>query len=215
MLDSIADVMKEAYARGWITVRDGNASFKRINEDYLYITPSGVRKQHLNAEMMLKLKLHNIDDTLHVGLNSIERVDDDYQRKIIGLNPSGELALHYLLQKRINTNNRVVLHLHPTYIIAAMYAGIDLQKLSDKFPELSRYTSVGPTVPMIPPVSEELEWASVKALNLDQSTGLVDFNIIGLDRHGIIAIGKDAWETFGHVERLSHICEIVLASGHF
>ena len=215
MLDSIADVMKEAYARNWITTRDGNASFKRMNEDYLYITPSGIRKQHLNAEMMLKLKLHNIDDNLHVGLNSIERVDDDYQRKIIGLNPSGELALHYLLQKRINTNNRVVLHLHPTYIIAAMHAGIDLQKLSDKFPELSRYTTVGPTVPIIPPVSEELALASVKALNLNQSTGSVDFNIIGMDAHGIIAIGKDAWEAFGHCERLSHICEIVLASGKF
>jgi ribulose-5-phosphate 4-epimerase/fuculose-1-phosphate aldolase len=215
MLDSIADVMKEAYSRGWITTRDGNASFKRINEDYLYITPSGVRKQHLNAEMMLKLKLHNIDDTLHTGLNSIERVDDDYQRKIIGLNPSGELALHYLLQKRINTNNRVVLHLHPTYIIAAMYAGIDLQKLSDNFPELSRYTSVGPTVPIIPPVSEELALASIDALNLNQTTGSIDFNIICMDRHGIIAIGKDAWEAFGHVERLEHICQIVLASGKF
>jgi L-fuculose-phosphate aldolase len=215
MLDSICDVMKESYTRGWITTRDGNASFKRQNESFLYITPSGVRKPHLNAEMMLKLKLHNVESDLHTGINSIERVDDDYQRRIIGLNPSGELPLHYLLQKKINTGNRVVLHLHPTYTIAAMYAGIDLQKLSESFPELSRYTNVGPTVKMIPPVSEELAWASIKALNLNVDTGSIDYDIIGLDRHGIIAVGKDAWEAFENTERLEHICQIVLASKKF
>lgn len=212
MLDTICDVLKAAYERNWISTRDGNASFKRKNENFLYVTPSGVRKQHMNAEMMIKMEfdnknINNQDDIWNI----LKRVDDEYQKKIIGLNPTGELPLHALLQKNL-PENRVILHLHPTYIIAAMYAGIDLQKLADEFPEIHRYTRVGPTVPMIPPISKELAYASIKALNLNEHTGEVDYDIIGLDRHGIIALGKDAWSVFEHVERLEHICQIALAA---
>lgn len=210
MLDTICDVLKAAYERNWISTRDGNASFRRKNENFLYVTPSGVRKQHMNAEMMIKMEFDNKKDNLPIW-NTLKRVDDEYQKKIIGLNPTGELPLHALLQENI-PDNRVILHLHPTYIISAMYAGIDLQKLADEFPEIHRYTRVGPTVPMIPPISKELAFASIKALNLNDKTGDVDYDIIGLDRHGIIALGKDAWSVFEHVERLEHICQIALSA---
>jgi len=214
MLDTICDVLKSAYERGWISTRDGNASFRRKDEPFLYITPSGVRKQHLNAEMMIKLKFTDNYVSSNEPWECIERIDDDYQRKIIGLYPSGELPLHVLLQK-VLPENRVVLHFHPTYIIAAMYAGIDLQQLADDFPEIHRYTKVGPSVPIIPPISKELAFASISALGLDENTGKVNCDIIGLDRHGIIAVGKDAWSVFEHVERLEHICKIALASGKY
>mgnify|MGYP001119465857 CR=1 FL=1 len=213
MLDTICDVLKTAYERNWISTRDGNASYKRRDEEYLYITPSGVRKQHLNAELIFKLKFNYDYKIADEPWLNLERVSDDYQRKIIGLEPSGELPLHALLQ-RIVPENRVVLHLHPTYIIAAMYAGWNLQTLAEEFPEINRYTKVGPTVPMIPPICKELGFAAVKALNLNNETGEVDFDIIGLDRHGIIAVGRDAWSAFEHVERLEHICKIALASGN-
>jgi L-fuculose-phosphate aldolase len=213
MLDTICDVLKTAYERNWISTRDGNASYKRRDEEYLYITPSGVRKQHLNAELIFKLKFQDEYKIADEPWLNLERVSDDYQRKIIGLEPSGELPLHALLQ-RIVPENRVVLHLHPTYIIAAMYAGWNLQTLAEEFPEINRYTKVGPTVPMIPPICKELGFAAVKALNLNNETGEVDFDIIGLDRHGIIAVGRDAWSAFEHIERLEHICKIALASGN-
>jgi len=211
MLDTICDVLKAAYERNWISTRDGNASYKRKDEEYLYITPSGVRKQHLNAELIFKLKFNDDYKTAMEPWLNLERIDDDYQRKLIGLEPSGELPLHALLQ-RIVPENRVVLHLHPTYIVAAMYAGWNLQTLAEEFPEINRYTRVGPTVPIIAPISKELGIASVKALNLNETTGDIDFDIIGLDRHGIIAVARDAWSAYEHVERLEHICKIALAS---
>ena len=207
MLDSICDVMQEAYKRGWNSTRDGNASYRRKGEDYIYVTPSGVRKQHLNSEMIIKLDVKRNTD------NSIEYkrvLDEDSQKNNAGLKPTGELMMHLLLQN--SASNRVILHLHPTHIVADMYAGLNLQELANDFPEINRYTKVGPTVPIIPPVTRELAIAVVNSFNL-QSNGDIDFDIIGLDRHGIVAIGRDAWSVFEHVERLSHVCEIVLASG--
>ncbi len=49
--------------------------------------------------------------------------------------------------------NRVVLHLHSPYIFAAMYAGLDLQALASDFIEISRYTKVGPCVPVVDVIS--------------------------------------------------------------
>lgn len=211
MLDTICEVMKRAYDKNWISTRDGNASYRRKDEPFLYITPSGVRKQMLTAEMILKLKFPEYSTQENLW-DHLERIDDDYQRKIIGLNPSGELPLHVLLQKNLQ-ENRVVLHLHPTYTVAAIHAGFDLQDLAKDFPEINRYTRVGPTVPIIQPISKELAYASISALGLNDQTGDVNFDIIGLDRHGIIAIGQDAWSAFEHAERLEHICQIALASG--
>ena len=213
MLDTICDVLKAAYDRGWISTRDGNASYRRKHEPFIYVTPSGVRKYHLNSEMMIKMKLPSVfmSKTELDSLHECKRVDDEIQNKIIGLQPTGELALHVLLQQ-IVPENRVVLHLHPTYVVAAMYAGLDLQQLANEFPEINRYTRVGPTVPIIPPVSKELALASIDALHLNTTTGEVDYDIIGLDRHGIIAIAKDAWTAFEHLERLEHICKIALAA---
>ena len=212
MLDTICDVLKAAYDRNWISTRDGNASYKRSYDNYFYITPSGVRKQHLNAEMIVKMEFDGDYKQTESPWLNLQRIDDDYQRKIVGLNPSGELALHALLQQN-TPENRVVLHLHPTYTVAAMYAGLDLQKLAQEFPELNRYTTVGPSVPLIPPISEELALESIKSFKLNRETGKVDCDIIGLDRHGVVAIAKDAWEAFGHVERLEHICQIAMVSG--
>jgi L-fuculose-phosphate aldolase len=169
-----------------------------------------VRKQHLNAELIFKLEfIDNYKQAKEPWL-FLKRVEDEYQRKLIGLEPSGELPLHALLQRNI-PENRVVLHLHPTYTVAAMYAELNLQELSKEFPEINRYTRVGPIVPIIPPISTELGLAVEKAFNLD-SSGKAEYDIVGLDRHGVVAIGIDALSAFEHIERLEHICKIALAS---
>jgi L-fuculose-phosphate aldolase len=38
-------------------------------------------------------------------------------------------------------------------------------------------------------------------------------DVVGQDRHGVTAKAKSPWDAFEHIERLEHICQIVLASG--
>ena len=211
MLDTMADVMKMAYDRNWITTRDGNVSLRRRNTPYLYITPSGARKQNLTSEQMIKLQFPDHAQSVQPWQEMI-RVDDEYQRKIVGLEPSGELPFHYLLQERINTNNRVVLHLHCTYTVAAIRRGIVLSELISDFPELSGLTRVGPNVAFTQAKSGALGLAVYDAFDV-QTDGAVSYDIVGVTGHGVVSVDIDPWRAFEHAERLEHIAQIVLASG--
>jgi ribulose-5-phosphate 4-epimerase/fuculose-1-phosphate aldolase len=200
MLETIGEIFREGYQRGWVTTRDGNASLRYNTVDHFHITPKGVRKQTLQPDMFKK-----------IGIGENSWYEMEYTNISAQLEPSGEIPMHWGLQRKINTDVRVVLHMHPTYTNAAMYRGIDLQKLVDEFPELSRYTSVGPTVPMIPPITQELADACIENIGV-QADGSLKYNIIGMDRHGVIAVDTSPWRAFEHMERLEHICRIVLAA---
>jgi ribulose-5-phosphate 4-epimerase/fuculose-1-phosphate aldolase len=192
MITAIGDVMRQCYENGWITTRDGNCSLRRKDSNYLYITPSGVRKNKIEVESILKLKI--VDRELIVPEN---------------VKPSGELHMHWLLQKH-NNKTRAVLHVHPTYIIAAIHAGFKLDELAKEFPEVSRYTRVGPNVPKLPAISKELADATYLAMC---PTDNLEYDIVGQANHGVCVVAGNPWSAYEHVERLEHICQIVLASG--
>lgn len=200
MLTSMGDLMREAHRRNWITTRDGNISVRRKNS--FYITPSGGRKAIIQPEHILKAKI--IDNDTLVW-------PDNMQAK-----PSGELEMHQFLQTTDDfVGCRSVVHLHPTYTIAAMHAGWNLQELAAAFPEVSRYTRVGPNLPILPVTSNELARATFQAMTeeIKEHHYGIAFDIIGQAGHGVCAIGKSPWDAFEHIERLEHICQIVLASG--
>jgi ribulose-5-phosphate 4-epimerase/fuculose-1-phosphate aldolase len=208
MLETICDVMLDAYKRNWITSRDGNVSIRHHDRDHFYITPSGVRKQTLQPDQFKK-----------IGISPSKMLWQDlpYTDISANLKPSGELPLHFGLQKAMGQHKddvRVVVHVHPTYCIAAMHAGIDLSTVSDAFPELNRYTRVAPNVGDVPPISQELADQCHTNLKLDND-GNIAYDIVGIKGHGVVAIDTSPWRAYEHIERLEHISRIVLASGKY
>ena len=193
MITAIGDVMRECYKRGWITTRDGNCSLRRTGDNKIYITPSGVRKNLIHPEFVESLRIHN-DEVV---------VND-------GECPSGELEMHWQLLKDAK-KTRCVLHVHSTNIVAAMYAGWDLKSMALQFPEIYRYTKVGPNVPVLPAISPALADESSRAIGLKD--GELQYDVVGQGNHGVCAVGQNPWDAFEHVERLEHICQIVLNSG--
>jgi ribulose-5-phosphate 4-epimerase/fuculose-1-phosphate aldolase len=203
--------MVDAYKRNWITSRDGNVSIRHHDRDHFYITPSGVRKQTLQPDQFKKIGITKRpdEDTGWVVLPYTDISDR--------LIPSGEIPLHFGLQKEMGQHRddvRVVVHVHPTYCIAAMHAGIDLSTISDAFPELNRYTRVAPNVGDVPPISQELADQTLEKLQIDRA-GNIPFDIVGIKGHGVVAIDTSPWRAYEHIERLEHICKIVLASGNY
>jgi L-fuculose-phosphate aldolase len=57
MLETICEVLEDAYKRNWITSRDGNVSIRHHDRDHFYITPSGVRKQTLQPDQFKKISI--------------------------------------------------------------------------------------------------------------------------------------------------------------
>ena len=201
MLTAIGDVMRQLYSRGWITTRDGNISLRKKDSNFLYITPSGWRKTIIHPEHMVKLKFSKDFSSL-ISLNE-------------NLKPSGELHMHFLLQKDAK-ECRAIVHAHPTHVVAAMYAGWELSELGEKFPELGRYTLVAPNVPELPAISKVLGDVTYERLSGVGYKTLPNnklYDIVGQDKHGVCAVAKDPWSAYEHIERLDHICEIVLKSG--
>ena len=216
MLETICDTLVEAYKRNWITSRDGNVSIRHHDRDHFYITPSGVRKQTLQPDQFKKIAIHRSINS-GVGIASLNYAWEDVEYTDISKNliPSGEIPLHFGLQKEMGQHSndvRVVVHLHPTYCVAAMHRGIELSSLANDFPELSRYTKVAPNVDDVAPISQELADQCHKNLRLDRD-GNIAYDIVGIKGHGVVAIDTSPWRAFEHIERLEHICQIVLASG--
>jgi len=186
MLETICELLRDAYSKNWITSRDGNISWKPKGADYFYITPSGVRKQDMTPEQFKKL---NLSDMTVLDTNEYK--------------PSGEVHLHNGLLKQTDQEQFVV-HLHPTYIVAAMYKDIQLNQLQDQFPELSRYTRIAPNVPVVPPISQELADKCIDNL-------MASNDIVGITAHGVVSRGNTLYDAYEHIERLEHICKIVVA----
>ena len=208
MLETICDTLVEAYNRNWITSRDGNVSIRHHDRDHFYITPSGVRKQTLQPDQFKKIG---------ISPSGILWQDLPYTDISSNLRPSGEIPLHFGLQREMGQHSndvRVVVHLHPTYCVAAMHAGIDLSTIVNDFPELSRYTKVAPNVGDVNPISQELADQCHDRLELDDR-GNIAYDIVGIKGHGVVAIDTSPWRAFEHIERLEHICKIVLSSGRY
>ena len=214
MLETICDILVEAYRRNWITSRDGNISIRHHDRDHFYITPSGVRKQTLQPDQFKKIQIVKGYFSQPPQLQYSWK-DAEYTDISRNLRPSGEIPLHFGLQREMGQHAdeiRVVVHLHPTYCVAAMHRGIELAELAKSFPELSRYTRVGRNVGDVPPISQELADRCFDSFELD-AKGNISSDIVGIKGHGVVAVDTSPWRAFEHIERLEHIWKIVLASG--
>ena len=194
MITAMGDVMREAYKRNWITTRDGNCAVRIKDSNIIHMTPSGVRKTLICPEMICRVVLGE---------------ELNFQSSM-NLNVTGEWEMHYLILKDAPATTATV-HLHPPSIVAAMYAGWELSEMVKPFPEVFRYTRVGPNVAAWDALSKEL--ASDTSEKLGIENGIRKFDIVGQKNHGVTAVGKNPWEAFEHIERVEHICQIVLASG--
>lgn len=180
----IVKYLKEAYKFGWITPKDGNISIKKGK--FYYISKSGINK-------------HAMD---YSDITSFHDEDIEYPS-----DASIETEMHHLVHKTMKEEG-VVIHVHPPHIIAAMEVLKDgLAKAVYDYPELSRYTRLGPDVQFFGPGSYDLASSTAKAIDAA--------DIVGLRRHGVVSKGKTAEEAFQHIERLEHVCKIILLTRRY
>lgn len=208
MIETCCQLLVEAYEKGLMTSRDGNISVRFSGDNHFWLSPTNVRKHTLQPDQFKKLALNLTNDK-----NPIELEYTDISK---GLKPSGEFPAHYLLQKELpaGCESRVVMHVHSTYTVAAMEAGVKLETLKNRFPEIARYTRVAPCTTEVPPLSWDLAYSSVNSLGLD-TEGNLQYDIVGIKGHGVVSVDATPWRAYEHIERLEHICKIVILSGKY
>ncbi len=188
----IVDTMKQLYKKKYISIRDGNVSFKPKNENFFLISAGSVKKNELNVDQILRVDFHG---------------NDLYYDKSYKYQPSREILMHSLLQshEEYKDKDTFVIHAHPPNIIS--YIGIEQSKqlhtIKHYFPEIN-IGSIGNNVPYFEAGSTDLA--------KDCFTKLIYNDVVGMERHGSLSIGNDIEKLFEDIETLEYYIDIYLKS---
>lgn len=189
----IVDTMKRLYNNKYISIRDGNVSFKPKYENFFYISAGSVKKNEINEDQIIKVRFDKSNDLQY---------DKNYKYQ-----PSREILMHSLLQthKPNFDKDTFVVHAHPPKIIS--YIGLsmsnELNTIKDIFPELN-VGKIGKNV-------KYHEAGSMELAN-DCYYKLLNNDIVGLERHGSLSIGHDIDRLFEDIETLEYYIDINLKS---
>ena len=190
----IVDTMKKLYSNKYISIRDGNVSFKPKFEHYFYISAGSVKKNEINEDQIIKVNFTKNKNEENYDLNF---------NKYYKYQPSREIHMHSLLQTNKNyfDKDTFVVHAHPPNIIK--YAGIEksneLNNIKDIFPEIN-VGKIGKNVKYYDAGSNDL------AINCYKN--LLNNDIVALERHGSLSIGNDIDKIFEDIETLEYYINI-------
>lgn len=192
----LANIMKTIYTKGYITIRDGNISYKPKDSNFFLITAGGIKKNEMTEEQVIKVNFESLNSvtTMRYSKNSIYK-------------PSREINMHGLLQThKANYNKNIyVLHSHSPNIISFMglTQSRELNTIKNYFPEIN-VGSIGNNVPFLEAGSKSLATMSFQ--------NLYEKNIVGLERHGTLSVGSDIHKLVEDIETLEFYTNIFLKS---
>ena len=173
------------YQQGFISASDGNVS-ARLAPGRLLITPSGLHKGFVEPEQLLV-----IDEA---GAPLGPRTAANRR-----LRPTSELPMH-LEAYHQRPDIGAVVHAHPTTTIALSIAGISLTDCL--IPEAIVMLGIIPTTEYATPSSTENQIA-IRHL-------IAYHDVLVLQRHGSLTVGKDLMQAFMRLETLEQTARIAL-----
>ncbi|MBI5610382.1 MAG: class II aldolase/adducin family protein [Deltaproteobacteria bacterium] len=173
-------IAHQLHERGWVANHDGNVTV-RVGGDRLLCTPTALSKRVLHEADLIVV---------------------DGQNKVVqgGRKPFSELALHRAVYAT-RADVRAVVHSHTPKATALAVAGIAVE------PRMlaEAVVSLGAQVPLLPyafPNGAD-QVAQVKA-------AAVDFDVVTLGNHGVLAWGDDVEQAFLRAELVEHLAGIQL-----
>lgn len=150
----------------------------RLSRSRLVVTPSGVNKGFLKPSDLVVVDL---DGRLVKGR----------------ARPSSEIRVH-LAAYRVRPDIGAVVHGHPPTAVAFTISGVSLAQCV--LPEAIITLGEVGMAPYVTPSTEALA-AEVERL-------LVDHDVVMMDRHGSVTLGRDPFEAYDRLEALEHTARI-------
>jgi L-fuculose-phosphate aldolase len=173
----IVEIGRRLYARGYTASNDGNISV-RLEGGRLLMTPTGVSKGFMDAEMMC--------------------ITDLDGKKLSGeRNPSSEIQMHLEVYRQ-RPEIQAVVHAHPPVATAFAVAGIAL----DRAVLAEVVTTLGsvPIAEYATPSTKELPEAVRKYVKAHDGMLLAN--------HGALTLGTDLFSAYYKMETIEHFANI-------
>lgn len=224
----VAEVAGYLWEKGWAERNGGNISVnvtRLVDEHYVKTSPA-------SAPIRLKEPVPELSNHLffvtgtgrrmrYVAKNPLDNcsliriITGGYAYEIISepeILPTSELPAHLLMHNHLlmkGKNNRVVLHTHPTELIALTHCKPFLNSVSMTYmlwkmiPECRIIVPKG--VGIVPyEIPGTVELARATAAQLDRH------DLILWEKHGILAVGKDIIECFDAIDTLNKSAQIYM-----
>jgi len=189
----IIKTMKKLYKKEFISVRDGNVSFKPKNENCFYISAGSVKKHLMSEDQVIKVEFDKMKNLSY---------DKDFKYQ-----PSREIFMHSFLHTHNNNYNKntFVVHAHPKNIISFMGVNQtqELNNIKTFFPEIN-----------VGSIGKNVLYHDAGSLDLAKNCydNLLNHEIVGLERHGSLSVGTDVDRIFENIETLEYYIECYLKS---
>lgn len=179
--DQICDVCHKMWQLGWVAANDGNVS-ARLEDGTLLVTPTGISKSLITPEMLLHI---------------------DPKGKMLEakgkLRPSSEIKMHLrCYQKRPDINS--VIHAHPPGATGFAVA----HRSMDMYNMIEDVTAIG-SVPLAP-----YGTPSTKEVPDSIEPYLSDHDVLLLENHGALSMGKDVLTAYYRMESLELWAKITI-----
>lgn len=168
-----------AYKKSLIAGFDGNLSLKIDNDKFLF-TPSNSHKGLLEEEDFVLVN------------NAGEIIEETDKR------PSSDLHIHLEAYKK-RPDIGAFIHAHPQTVVALTLCGVDFNQpaIPNVIVSLGEVQSVKYTSP-------EREIELKQTINCLEKS-----NIVILEKHGAVTIGKDIFDAFYKMELLEHASKVI------
>lgn len=176
---AILDVGQRIYQRGLVAANDGNLSV-RVDENALWVTPTGVSKGFMTEEMLVKLDL---DGHILSGTHK----------------PSSEIKMHLRIYRE-NPAVGAVVHAHPPAATAFACAGLPLDK--PVLQEAVLLLGPVPLAPFAPPGTDAIA-DSVAPFCRTHCALLLEY-------HGAVTWGETLTQAHHRLECLEQLAQVTL-----
>ncbi len=178
---SIVEVSRLLYSKNLATAFEGNISV--IEDNKIYITPSGICKGFVTEEMLVVMDLDG---------NVLE---GDYK-------PSSEAKMHFAAYRN-RPDIKAVVHAHPPYATAFALANKPIE--TKAYPEMIVLFGKIPLAAYGTPSTDEIYYGMEQPIK--------EYDIILLANHGVIAVGSDVYNAFFKLESAEGIAKVLTLAG--
>lgn len=226
----ISEITKQMFQNGWHEKNSGNISY-RIHEDEIkdFIPEKGYKKDVIKLDIDASSIVNqyfivtgtgkyfkNIAKDPELEMGIIKVLEDGRSYQILwgfrdGKGPTSEINAHLLThieRQKVDKDNRVVMHAHPTNILAMTF----VHDLNEKLFTRTLWKMCTEAIIVFPEGVSVLEWMVCGTKEIGEATAnkIKDTRIVVWALHGVFAVGKTLDDAYGLIETVEKSAEVFM-----